>query len=324
MAMWRIWTAGALLLLGFHTHGLAGDDVQIRAWLEKMFQASRSLSYDGVFVYQKGAHIDVMRLIRSVDATGEHERLMALTGPARELIRTDNMVTCILPQDHTAAIGIRRAYSSFLSIVPQHYELLQGLYRFTLGGEERVAGQSVREIMIEPKDQHRYGYRLWLDTQTGLLLKSQLMDSNHRPLEQVMFTSIEVLDRVPPDLLKPASHGAQLTWQISEQAPQLSSTQGWKVSWLPAGFSLSAHETRRPPKSQTALEHMVFSDGLASLSVFIEAGQESSMPLGVSQRGAVNTYTRRVGDFFVTVVGEAPATTIKQIGESIEFLGSSG
>jgi sigma-E factor negative regulatory protein RseB len=293
----------------------AADEVE--AWLNKMAQAARSLSYDGVFVYQKNGQVDVMRLIRSVNGKGEHERLIALTGPARELVRDDTMVTCIVPSNKEEAVGIKRARNPFLAVVPQHYKVLQNFYQFKLGGEDRIAGRATQQLIIEPKDKHRYGYRLWLDKESGLLLKSQVIGAGDKSLEQIMFTSLEILDRIPPDLLKPGSQGDQMRWHITDQEPQLTNKTCWTVSWLPPGFFLAAHEMRRPSGSGNAVEHMVFTDGLALVSVFMDRDPDPPMPVGVSQRGAVNTYTRRVGDTFVTVVGEVPAATLQQIGDSI-------
>lgn len=314
--------AGLLLILAFRA-GCAWAEDQIQTWLDRLSKASQSLSYDGVFVYQKEGRTDVMRLIRSVDAAGEHERLVALTGPAREVIRDNDMVSCIMPGDHTKAVGIRHASSPFFTVVPQHYDALKSFYSFSLGGEERIAGRPAQQLIIEPKDRLRYGYHLWIDKDTALLLKSQIMGAGDKSLEQIMFATVNILDHVPAEMFKPTVSGKHLSWHIDEQEPQVTSRDCWRVSWLPPGFSLTAHEMRRMPPDDRQVEHMVFSDGLALVSVFMERAHASSMPEGWSHRGAVHTFTRRLGDHFVTVVGEVPAQTVQQIAESVSYRGDS-
>jgi sigma-E factor negative regulatory protein RseB len=313
----------SLLILAFNIHDVLADD-EVQPWLDRMSKATQTLSYDGVFIYQREGQLDVMRLIRSVDGEGEHERLVALNGPAREVIRENNMVTCILPSRAATGIGIRRASNPFLTVVPQHYDALRNFYNFRLGGEDRIAGRPARQLTIDPKDRQRYGYRLWVDKDTALVLKSQLVDADEKSMEQIMFTNLSILDHVPPELLKPVTQGKQLVWHTAEQEPQIAGKSCWRVNWLPAGFSLTAHELRRPPPSDSSVEHMVFSDGLALISVFIARERERPMALGWSHRGAVNTYTRHIGEYFVTVVGEVPGPTARQIAESVTFVGDAG
>jgi sigma-E factor negative regulatory protein RseB len=322
----RVRTATLLLSLALGVSGAPAEE-QVGTWLNKMAQAARSLSYDGIFVYQKNGQVDAMRLIRSVNGRGEHERLIALTGPARELVRDDTMVTCIVPSGKAPPIGIKRTRNPFLAMVPQHYKVLQQFYHFRLGEQDRIAGRITQQLIVEPKDHHRYGYHLWLDQESGLLLKSQVMDASDKSLEQMMFTSLEILDKVPPDLLRPGnslgSQGEQMRWHITEQEPQDTNKSCWNVDWLPPGFSLVAHEMRRPSGSENALEHLVFTDGLALVSIFMEREPQPPVPVGVLQRGAVNTYTRRIGNTLVTVVGEIPALTVKQIGDSVNYVGNA-
>lgn len=322
MSLWRASLAGLLAILAFRADYTSADD-QIQAWLDRLSKASQSLSYDGVFIYQKEGRTDVMRLIRSVDAAGERERLIALTGPAREVIRDNNMVSCIMPSDHAGAVGIRRASSPFFTVGPQHYEALKSFYSFSLGGEERIAGHLAQELIIEPKDHLRYGYHLWIDKDTALLLKSRIVDAGDKNLEQIMFATVNILDHVPAEMFKPTVQGKHLSWRIDEQEPQVTSRDCWRVNWLPPGFSLTAHEMRRMPPDDRQVEHMVFSDGLALVSVFMEREHASPMPEGWSHRGAVHTFTRRLGDHFVTVVGEVPAQTVRQISESVSYRGDS-
>ncbi len=203
---------------------------------------------------------------------------------------------------------------------------LAGYYEFAMGGSERVAGHAARKILITPRDAFRYGYRLWLEKDNGLLLKSELLDESGEPVEQFMFTHVEFLDQVPESLLKPAISGQEYTWyQPTDRAgaPPAADTGRWEASALPGGFSLVLQRTDSMPTAREPVEHLVFSDGLSSVSVFIEPISDSRHHLeGGSRMGAVNAFGRLLDDHHITVMGEVPQATVRRIANSLKHRSS--
>lgn len=319
-ALWAL--LGSMLCLG--TALAEEDPAEVQRWLEKTFRAAHTLSYDGTFVYSHNGRLDAMRIVHSSTGGADRERLVALSGPMREVLRDDSVVTCILPDNKSVVVGKTRPTKQFPPIFPVDVRRLSEYYDFQLAAVERVAGRDARKLVIEPRDRYRYGYHLWIETETGLLLKSELLDENGQPVEQFMFTEIEFLGEVPQDLLQPSIVGQEYTWyepraQVAEAQPV---SEDWVVSRLPNGFELDMHRKGLLSTSSKPVEHIIYSDGLSSVSVFIEDKADAVHDLqGTSRMGAVNAYGRELDGHHITVMGEVPAGTIQIIGESLRFRG---
>jgi sigma-E factor negative regulatory protein RseB len=289
-------------------------------WLKRMGEASRSLNYEGTFVYRQGSLLDTLRIVHRVDAQGERERMVSLNGVAREVVRDAKGVTCILPDHHSVVVDRSRRNGLLPSAFRTANAGLDAHYGFTLGGEERVAGRTARVVNIQPKDAYRYGYRLWLDEDTALLLKSELLGSDGAVLEQILYTSIDIGADIPDDLLEPSTLGEGYTWHTSGQDQSVSDPgeSEWDTSWLPAGFSLR-HRERNPLSDQPApVQHMWFSDGLASFSLYVERLEADKDPFrGHSRVGAMNAFGTVVDDYQITVVGAVPQDTVDRIGRAV-------
>lgn len=314
--------AGILLILFFPP--LAADEAESQARAQElinaMSRAVRERNYDGTFVYLRHRQVDSMRVIHKADASGEYERLVALTGMPREVIRDDRSVRCIYPDDQSVVVEKSRP-RKFVAQLPEPIERIAPFYFFHLDGEDRVAGRDAWIVNIEPRDAFRYGYHLWIDKETRLLLKSELRDRTGMPLEQIMFTELRVLDHVPDELLQPSISGQDYTWYHGPTATSRDdASQGdrWVVSWMPNGFSMNEHERQSLVASGRPVDHMVFSDGLASVSVFIERLEDpTEIAVGLSRLGGVNTYARHLGEFQVTAVGEVPPATVQRMANSV-------
>lgn len=296
---------------------------EVQSWLEKTFRAAHALNYDGTFVYSHNGRLDAMRIVHSAGQSGERERLVALSGPMREVLRDDAVVTCILPDDKSVVVGKARPTKQFPPSFPVHVERLSAYYDFRLSGVERVAGREAQKLDIEPRDRYRYGYHLWIDTESGLLLKSELLDESGEPVEQFMFTEVRLLGEVAQDLLEPSMAGQEYTWyEPREQTPESASRESetWEVADLPTGFELDMYRKGLLSTSSEPVEHIIYSDGLSSVSVFIEDTSDGVHNLeGSSRMGAVNAYGRVMNGHHVTVMGEVPHGTIQLIGESLRF-----
>jgi sigma-E factor negative regulatory protein RseB len=290
-------------------------------WLNRMVEAARTLNYDGTFVFRSGNVTESMRIIHRYDDAGERERLVSLDGAAREVIRDNDYVTCILPDDATVLVGQRWLLRGFQSSPLFGASELPKTYTITFEARDRVAGRTASRVRIRPTDEHRYGYRLWLDEDTGLLLRSTLLGSGDRVLEEIVYTRLDVLASIPDALLAPSVTGAgfkrfERTHVDAPKGPVEKSH--WESLWAPDGFVLVDKVVTRQGSGGSSVEHMVFSDGLASYSIFIERlapGAESLQ--GVSHIGAVSAFGVMVDEHQVTVVGEVPTATVQRVGRSV-------
>lgn len=301
----------------------ANDDQAIEMWLQKMHYASHMLNYTGRFVYQQNRQLSLMSIAHAFTKQGEQEKLVSLDETGREVIRNGDKVTCILPDSKSVMVETGSHHKvRFPPNLPVKFDQLKGQYTFRIGGQDKIAGQQARMIIIQPTDNYRYGHRLWVDEKTGLLLKTQLLDESGKLLEQFMFTQISYLKKVPEALLKPRATDKEYTWYESQDAsaPKTRDKKHmWLVQELPRGFTrASIHYQRMPDKM--LVEHMIFSDGLASVSVFIEKDKHKDATLlGISHLGAVNAFGRILGDYHITTVGEVPRRTVRMIGESVVY-----
>lgn len=297
----------------------AGEDADPEAQqlINQMSRAVRDLNYDGVFIYRRNREMDTMRLIHKADQRGEHERLVTLTGLPREVIRNDQSVTCIFPDDQAVMVEKSRP-RKFVAQLPEPIERIAAYYSFSVDGEDRVAGRAAWIVNIKPRDLYRYGYQLWIDKENSLLLKSELKNKSGLPVEQIMFTQLEVRNEIPDDLLKPAISGQGYTWYYQASAEDRTDNGDalWHVTWMPDGFTLSNHEKQSLVASGDPIDHMVFTDGLASVSVFIEKLHDVPQ-IGPAQMGAVNAFAKFADGFQVTAVGEVPPSTVQRMVNSV-------
>lgn len=290
--------------------------------VRRAMDAGRSLDYDGVFVYQREAALDSMRLIHRGSGGTEVERLVSLSGPAREVLRDGSRVTCTFADDKEVMVEKRQPRDLLTIGITDSVDALTDEYEFRLAHTDRVAGRLTQVVQILPKTTDRYGYRLWIDTATQLLLKSVVLDHDGHPLEQVQFAQIAIGGPIGDELLKPEVTGVDFTWYTNEGSPAAPApdavTAGWQVSWLPPGFEMHTQQTQHMVASKLPVKHFVYSDGLATVSVFIEKLQGSTAPIeGYSSMGAVNAFSRVADDFQITVVGEVPQSTVRQIAAAV-------
>ena len=276
----------------------AKEESTPKQWLEKMSSAMQELNYEGVFIYLEGGELAAMRVIHVVDEKGAHELLQTLTGEERKELRN----TPVGSAAETEQVGL-----SQLGKIENYYNL-------SLIGTDRTAGRVTQVVSVTPKDNFRYGYRLWLDDATGLLLKSDLIDKDGTLLEQVMFTSLELLT---PDQYKDLFPTNESDTNNNEAKPnEHHAGRQWVIENLPTGFELLDSQ---PVVQHKGIEHMVYSDGLASVSVFVERNNpEGQAFVGPSRMGAVNAFGIVAGDYQVTVVGEVPEVTVKTICQSVK------
>lgn len=316
----------ALLLLLVPGYALPQPQAQnppdAAAWLRKIYEASQKLSYSGTFVYRQGQQSESSRIVRLVDATGDTEKLEALDGMRREIVRKGDEVKCYLPDSMTVKVDRRSDHRSFPSLLPERISGLSAQYEISLGTRTRIAGFDCQEVVLKPRDDLRYGYRLWADTHSGMLLKARIFNARGEAVEEFTFTVLKVGGRIGRDQLKPGFDNAGGKWKIENAAvePADLSEAGWTVSAAIPGFR-KVVEVRRHLRDSQRVGQIVYSDGLAAVSIFIEPIDAHHDPVhaGLSNMGAVNIYTRELANHVVTVVGEAPALTVRRIANAVEY-----
>jgi sigma-E factor negative regulatory protein RseB len=290
------------------------------SWLRKIHDATHKLSYSGTFVYQNGVRSETSRITRYVDASGEIERLEVLDGVPREIVRTQDTVRCYLPEARVVKEEKRvdrRSDRGFPALLPERIHVLARHYDISLGETRRVADMDCQSVLLQPKDNLRYGYQLCADRASGMLLKAVTADAAGEPVEQFSFTQLAIGN---VSRSKVRSRFASRGWRVEEASAAPAQLAGWGLSSELPGFRKVTELRRRLGESRFAGQ-VVYSDGLAAVSVFIESLEGRSEPVrtGLASMGAIHIYTREVANHMVTVVGEAPAASVQSIPDAVEY-----
>lgn len=290
------------------------SDRSAAQWLQAIQTAAERLTYAGTIVMQRGTVVQSSRLIHVFDGGVSQERLQVLDGRQREYLRRGPDVECLYPDTRTIRRERRAEQEAFPAVGAGAPGEILLRYRLRLGGVERVAGVECRVLMLEPQDSRRYGHWLCAERNTGLLLKAKTLDADLRPLEQLAFTDLRIGDRVDRSQLR--SPWVTEGWRVEPADIVLADPEpaAWQVGPVP-GFRQLRAVTRRMNDGdvvRTALQ-FVLSDGLASLSVFVEQAADDGAHIEASHtQGTLSAYSRRSGDMLVTAIGEVPLATVRQ------------
>jgi len=287
--------------------------------LTRMIEALNTVSYSGTFVYLHGNQLETLQITHLVDGDQVVERLVSLNGAAREVRLDPQALTCVMPEVKAVSESRRGAPPGTWPPISPDFGRLEGHYLLHPLGDFRVAGRTADVVGIIPKDRFRYGYRLYLDRETGLPLKTDLMGDQAKPLVQVMFTSLQLLpDGVMPEDAPLASKNYRMKKREAPRPAGSGQATSWKVEQMPPGFETQVHNHWTDDDGHP-VEHLVLSDGLASVSVYLEKNASEEGLAGGAHLGAVNAWGGVVGDHRVTAVGEVPADTVRQIVESMRI-----
>ena len=319
-------TVWPIVLLGFATPLFAAE-LDGLGWLTKMANASRRLNYSGTFVYQHADRIETSRIVHFVNpAGGEFEKLETLDGPAREVIRTNDQVSCYLPDAKTVIVE-RRSARRFPALFPEQLSGVSDNYAVIVAGRDRVAGLDCQVIVLEPKDRLRYGHQFCAEEVSGLPLRARTISEKNQPLESFAFTEVKLGGRFSRDQVRSRYAAKSKDWKVDHSSLVLSEVPadtGWMLTRQPAGFMKLTELKRSIAGRAAVVSHIVYSDGLAAISVFIEPLPKTRPANSLSHQGAVNIYVRLVADHMVTVLGETPAATVMQVANSLELKGGRG
>jgi len=293
--------------------GVAGGAHEL---LAEMRHAMGRLNYQGSVVYLKDKQIESFQVFHSVSDGVERERMLATNTPMREVVRNAQKVTCYFPDTHTVATDTRSSRRSILLDVPEELEKLGKLYDFTLGDREVIAQKSAQLVRIDPKDGYRYGRRLWIDESSKLPLKMELIDENNQSVEQVVFTAISLEAQLPPSLLEPSTR-IDASWQVKEHEALTADSLQWTLEGVPDGFRMMSYSRLRRSTDGGTIDHILLSDGLASVSVYVDDVKDDFIVGFPGKIGAINSFNRRLDNQLITVIGEVPDKTVRAIANGI-------
>lgn len=314
-------------------------------WLKVIAFAAHQTDYTGVFIYQYGNRIESSRITHIVGPDSEYERLESLNGPKREIIRHHGQVWRNI-NNKLVQVGSQQGRARFPALLPDQLSTLAANYKIKEVGEERVDGHNTQIILFEPNDELRFRHKMWVHTDSGLLLKAAVLDHKNQVVEQYVFTQLQIGGDIDKSWMQAAAARVRSADSPGRGTPgnetspvedvvagsstalpvpaktTLSFNSGWVADAIPSGFK-KIMEIQRPMFSkQVPVTQMVFSDGLSSISIFIEPnGSDKEDAGGLSSRGAVHLYHKFVDKNLFTVVGDVPPRTVMRVLDSVRYNG---
>ena len=321
--MLRLLLLAMLALAGVSSY--AADD----AWfvLQKSAHAARELNYQGVFVYLNGKQTRSVQITHMNNAGQELTRNVVLdnsitSGKAnqpREVYSQGKDIVIFRPQNQKMVIEKRQGQNLFPAMLPTDLVAIKTNYTARLGALEYVAGREAQIVELVPNDAFRYNYKIWADTEYGLLLKMTLLDSKNQTLEQIEFSQLSMLNSHDENWFKPQID-VKKSYVMQDATAVNQITNDWIVTELPAGYAKVDHRAVVVLGKAAPVDQIIFSDGIASISLFIEPLTKGKHPkTGHMQIGSTNICANVVNGYQVTVVGEVPAATVMQIAKAVSF-----
>ena len=321
--MRRAATSFAACLLVLVAHAAQARSEEARDWLERMSDALASRNYDGLFTHSTSGQTESMRIVHRVERGRSLERLVSLDGSGREVVRTREEVHAYLPDRKVVLVEPRGDEGSRLKSLPTPGPKLDTYYDLAVRKGHKILGRDIIVIDVRPKDTYRYGYRLWLDEKTAMPLRSVVGDGAGRQVEQILFTRLEIPDRIPSRDIEPTVDATGFQWirtgrRLAAMPALPATNNGWRPLRVPPGFRLVASRLQGMPGSPMPAQHLIFSDGIAAISVFIEpAAAGGPRPPEASRMGSANAYSTSIQGHVVTAVGEVPPDTVREIAVSV-------
>ncbi len=298
-------------------------------WLVRMVKASSSTTFEGVMVYENSGGLSAVRVFHTIRDGLVSERMIYQNGPYQEIIRQGDQVAIIRGDGDVnryrtdGVVGLVDRLGGYRDDLRKSYILMYG-------GNDRVAGRDALRIDVKPRDSHRYGYSLWLDQASGLLLRSELIGEGGAVLERLQYVDIALPSAMPDKLLEPSR---PVVWQARPKrqtnVPKLAELThlSWESGWIPSGFELVGVSQINSPVSDQKVDSLLFSDGLASFSLFVEEDQSKILGPASEQIGATTAVSRlfRQDDAYynVTVIGEISSGVAERIVVSVRPRGET-
>jgi sigma-E factor negative regulatory protein RseB len=289
--------------------------------LRQAAQAASMLNYTGTILYSRRGAAETSRIVHLFENGVEMERITTLDGPPFEVVRTNEELTCYLPESRLMWSEPRTGRQGFPSLLPRQMSTLAQHFSVKKLEIERVAGHEAQVWLFEPNDEFRFWHKLWTELKTGMWLRGRVIDEKGNTIEEITFTDIKIGGKIDREQVKPTLASSISNWRKERKLP-LSATKaetGWFARNAPAGFvKISETFMRSLPGRTEPVSQLVYSDGLTSVSVYaatVSPGQPISE--GASVQGAHQIFARQVGDSLVTAFGDARPGTVKAIASSM-------
>lgn len=307
-------TAGLLLTVQATVSFAADGPLE---WLDRMSNAVRQNSYTGTVIRTKGGESESLKVVHQIVDGVVSEKVTVQEGANLEIIRNGNEVHCILPDRKSVLVETWNDQSTLFSTLPGSVIRFGNEYDLSIVREDRVAGRKAVLLAIRPHDEFRFGHRLWLDRETAFPLRAELIDLDGSLLEQVKFADISLGSSISPEALAPSMSLENFTWHAgAARRVELEVSTDWICDELPAGFRVMSTKTEQLAGADAPVTHIRYSDGLASVSVFIAPARQQKIARRSSIGGA-NAYSMQLADYRITAVGEVPAVTVQRIASSM-------
>ena len=289
--------------------------------LQKAAHAARELSYQGVFVYQSGSKARSVQITHMNYGQGEYARLVVLDGSPREVLSQGSDMVIFSPRDEKVVIEKRRGQNLFPALLPPDMDLIKASYQARGGGQDRVGGRDGQIVFLDPRDGYRYGHKFWADREYGLLLKSTTTNERNEIMEQIAFNQLTLMNTQNMDWFQPnVDHAKSYVMEAQTPASPSADPDNWTLAQLPPGYRKIDQVKRMVPGRAAPVTHVIFSDGLASVSLFIEPLVKGARPrTGHTTIGATNFHANVVDGYQIMVVGEVPEATVSQIANAVSF-----
>jgi sigma-E factor negative regulatory protein RseB len=293
------------------------------AWLllQKASQAARELSYKGVFVYQSGSVSKSVQLTHMSYGQGEYARMVVLDGAPREVLSQGSDVVIFSPKNEKIMIEKKRGQNMFPALLPSNMDALKASYQSHSGGLERVGGRDAFVVHLTPKDQMRYGYKFWVDKEYGLLLKAMTLGEHGEALEQIGFSQLTLMDGQNMDWFKP-KYDPSKSYEMDQEGPAKANAADMDldVAQLPSGYRKVDQVKQFVQGKTLPVTQMIFSDGLASISIFIEPLAKGARPkVGHTVVGATHFFALVNEGHQIMVIGEVPEAAVTQFSKAVSF-----
>ena len=284
-----------------------------------MRQASSQMNYKGIMAFSKNGQVESFQLFHSLHEGVERERLVSMDSPLREVIRNAEKVVCYYPDTKTAFVENKPSRHSMLLDLPEDLSKLTRYYSISLQDREYVANHQAQAINMIPRDDYRYARRIWLDVESRLPLKSELIDETGANVEQMVFTTLDIVPNINREELETTIPEGSVKWMVNQREMLSPASLNWSLEGVPEGFQMISYTRMKQSGAETPLDHLLLSDGLSSVSIYIDESKTDILKSHPRKVGALNAASRKIGQYQVTVMGEVPERTVQSIVDGLRY-----
>jgi sigma-E factor negative regulatory protein RseB len=316
----RLAVFGVIALTAMASLAAARDKISPEEWLHKMSNAVETLDFEGTVIRHQDGEVQLLKIVHKMIEGVVNERIVVQEGSGLEVIRVGEEVHCIIPDQKSVLIEHWENASTLFATLPSssiepgaQYDVL------ILDRDQRVAGRSVIKLAIRPNDGYRFEHRFWLDQETGFPLRTELIGHDGNVIDQLKFADIRIDSNISAQSLAPSISLDSFTWYTNPRSHKQHREEvqtDWVSDDLPAGFKAESTRQELLDGSERAVTHIVYGDGMATVSVFISEMQEQEIRQS-ARRGSSSSFSTEVDGYQVTAVGEVPAETVKLIASSM-------